>query len=64
MFNAFDKDGDGRISTSEILESLGSEVSPKTLQVAKRIIADLDKDGDGFLDPEEFIQKFVKKQCS
>lgn len=61
MFNSFDKDGDGRISTSELLESLGSEVNEKSLKVAQKLIGELDKDGDGFLDPQEFAQKFSKQ---
>jgi len=64
MFNSFDKDGDGRISTSEILESLGTAVDKRSLDVAKKLIAELDRDGDGYLNPEEFAQKFARKQCS
>lgn len=54
MFNKFDANGDGKISLSElssILNALGSETSPDEVQ---RIMTEIDTDGDGFIDFDEF----------
>jgi calcium-binding protein CML len=55
VFTAFDKDGDGKVSASELwcgLEStLGEDVSEED---AAAILAAADADGDGLLNQEEF----------
>ncbi|KAJ0042882.1 hypothetical protein Pint_18616 [Pistacia integerrima] len=54
VFNKFDKNGDGRISTDElkdILRALGSKTSPEEVQ---RVMQEIDKDGDGYIDFDEF----------
>ncbi|KAJ0099206.1 calcium-binding protein CML24-like [Pistacia vera] len=56
VFNKFDKNGDGRISTDElkdILRALGSKTSPEEVQ---RVMQEIDKDGDGYIDFDEFVE--------
>ncbi|KAL9244192.1 hypothetical protein vseg_017994 [Gypsophila vaccaria] len=55
VFNKFDVNGDGKISSTElgsILSSLGQEVSEEELDV---MMKEVDTDGDGFIDLNEFI---------
>lgn len=54
-FQMFDKDGDNRISASEleaVLVSLGEK--GHTMEECKQMIESVDKDGDGFVDFQEF----------
>ncbi|PIA24941.1 hypothetical protein AQUCO_14200012v1 [Aquilegia coerulea] len=54
IFNRFDSNGDGKISSSElasVLEALGSDSSQEEL---KRMMSEIDLDGDGFIDLKEF----------
>ena len=55
VFAAFDRDGDGKVSVSELrcglASTLGEDVSEDD---AAAIIAAVDADGDGLLDQEEF----------
>lgn len=56
IFDKFDKNGDGKISSSElkdILHSLGSMTSPDEV---KRIMSEIDKDGDGVISLDEFAE--------
>lgn len=53
IFKRFDANGDGKISSSELgetLKTLGS-VTPEEIQ---RMMAEIDTDGDGFISYEEF----------
>ncbi|KAI9286661.1 hypothetical protein BC943DRAFT_321138 [Umbelopsis sp. AD052] len=54
-FKAFDKDGNGYISASELksmMRSLGDRVSDEDVQ---KIIADVDANGDGMVSYEEYL---------
>ena len=56
IFNKFDKNGDGKISCDElkdILKALGSDTSGDEVI---RIMAEIDTDGDGFIDLNEFAE--------
>ncbi|PKA66995.1 putative calcium-binding protein CML10 [Apostasia shenzhenica] len=61
VFQKFDSNGDGRISSSElgaIFESLGQEVTEEELE---RMIREADADGDGFISLEEFVDLNTNK---
>ncbi|KAL5570813.1 hypothetical protein UlMin_023610 [Ulmus minor] len=56
IFNKFDKNGDGKISSGElkdVLLDLGSDTSSDEV---KRIMSEIDKDGDGYIDLQEFAE--------
>lgn len=56
VFKKFDANGDGRISASELqslLKNLGSETTPEEVS---RMMTEMDKDGDGFIDLKEFAE--------
>ena len=63
VFKALDLDSNGKISADELKTAMNS-VS-KTIKVSKskclQLIKDADKDGDGEIDFEEFIQLFQSK---
>merc|ERR1712071_88932 len=55
IFNLFDVDGDGSITCQElgvVLRSMGQNPSDKEL---KEMIKDMDEDGSGTVDYEEFV---------
>uniref|UniRef100_A0A6N2LQA8 EF-hand domain-containing protein n=1 Tax=Salix viminalis TaxID=40686 RepID=A0A6N2LQA8_SALVM len=55
VFNKFDKNGDGKISCSEVVDNLselGTKVSPAEVEL---IMKEFDKDGDGYIDLDEFV---------
>ena len=55
VFDFFDKDGNEAISTDEIgsvLKTLGLEIADQELE---DIMADLDENGDGIMDFDEFV---------
>ncbi|RVW17390.1 Calcium-binding allergen Ole e 8 [Vitis vinifera] len=54
VFNRFDANGDGKISSSElanVLRALGSESSPEEMS---RVMKEIDTDDDGCINLEEF----------
>jgi calmodulin len=60
-FEFFDKDSDGQINTNElnvIMKSLGQSVNEKQLE---EIINEIDADGSGSMDFNEFIFLIIKK---
>ncbi|CAK7324899.1 unnamed protein product [Dovyalis caffra] len=55
IFNKFDKNGDGKISCSEVVDNL-SELGTKISQAeVESIMQEFDKDGDGYIDLDEFV---------
>ncbi|XP_057500381.1 polcalcin Bet v 4 [Actinidia eriantha] len=55
IFKRFDANGDGKISASELgdaLKTLGSVTGDEI----KRMMAEIDTDGDGFISFQEFIE--------
>ncbi|KAL5699166.1 hypothetical protein ACHQM5_030106 [Ranunculus cassubicifolius] len=56
VFNKFDVNGDGKISHSELGSILGSLGHPTTEDELKKMIQEVDSDGDGFIDLNEFIE--------
>ncbi|KMT18657.1 hypothetical protein BVRB_2g027860 [Beta vulgaris subsp. vulgaris] len=56
IFSKFDANGDGKISATELkslLQALGSETSTEEV---KKMMEEMDKDGDGFVDLLEFSE--------
>lgn len=59
-FSIFDKDGDGRITASElkkVLSELGIKLSKDDI---KNMIQELDKDGNGTIEYSEFVQMMTQ----
>ncbi|KAL3653254.1 Calmodulin-like protein 3 [Castilleja foliolosa] len=59
VFSMFDRNGDGKISRSELsesLEKLGIHIPEKEL---KQMIEKIDVNGDGFVDVDEFGELYV-----
>ncbi len=60
-FNLFDTDGSGTIDPKELkaaMQSLGFEAKNQTIY---QMIADIDKDGNGSIDFEEFLDMMTAK---
>mmetsp|Transcript_21379 Transcript_21379/g.19450 ORF Transcript_21379/g.19450 Transcript_21379/m.19450 type:complete len:171 (-) Transcript_21379:22-534(-) len=60
-FNLFDTDGSGTIDPKELkaaMQSLGFEAKNQTIY---QMIADIDKDGDGSIDFDEFLDMMTAK---
>jgi hypothetical protein len=63
-FNLFDTDGSGTIDPKELkaaMQSLGFEAKNQTIY---QMIADIDKDGNGAIDFDEFLDMMTAKMVS
>lgn len=58
IFKKFDANGDGKISSSELGESLKA-LGSVTAEEVKTMMEEIDTDGDGFISYEEF-ENFAK----
>ncbi|KAH0449289.1 hypothetical protein IEQ34_023089 [Dendrobium chrysotoxum] len=57
VFRYFDKDGDGKISASELCSSMGSSFNEQLLQAELiELVESSDSDGDGKLGYEDFLR--------
>ena len=54
IFNKFDKNGDGKISCSELKEMLGALGSKTSSEEVRRMMEEIDQNGDGYIDIKEF----------
>lgn len=54
IFNKFDKNGDGKISCDEIKDMMAALGSQTTSEEVSRMMAELDRNGDGYVDLKEF----------
>ena len=61
-FSMFDKDGNGVISPEELQDVLHSIGADPTIVQVRRLIADVDVDGDGALSPPEFVAFMASMQ--
>ncbi|KAJ8761217.1 hypothetical protein K2173_001273 [Erythroxylum novogranatense] len=55
MFDKFDRNGDGKISCSELVDSLGELGTKMSSEEAQCMMKEYDKDGDGHIDLDEFV---------
>ncbi|KAF2317872.1 hypothetical protein GH714_041191 [Hevea brasiliensis] len=55
IFNKFDKNGDGKISSSEVIDSLGELGTKISTEEVQCMMQEFDKDGDGHIDLDEFV---------
>ena len=60
-FDMFDKDGSGTISVPEIVKIMKNFGYPIKKSEAQQMIADIDDNGDGELDFEEFVTLMEKQ---
>ena len=55
-FSVFDLDGDGKVTESELLQTLGKTNVGLTPEKIKELVAEVDVDGDGELELSEFVE--------
>ncbi|XP_057441991.1 probable calcium-binding protein CML23 [Lotus japonicus] len=56
IFNKFDKNGDGKISCTELKEMLCALGTKTSSEEVKRMMAEIDQNGDGYIDLKEFAE--------
>ncbi|XP_057433654.1 calcium-binding protein CML24-like [Lotus japonicus] len=54
IFKKFDRNGDGKISCSELKDLMAALGSKTTAEEVRRMMAELDRNGDGHIDLKEF----------
>lgn len=59
LFKALDKDGDGRLTTSELIEGYAKAGYNYKKEEIEQIIHSIDKDNNGYIELEEFISASV-----
>jgi calcium-binding protein CML len=60
VFRRFDVNGDGKISSSELGSILGNLGHPATEEELDKMIKEVDADGDGHIDLQEFVELNTK----
>lgn len=60
VFEKFDVNHDGKISSSELGSIMASLGQPATEEDLKKMLVEVDSDGDGFLDFDEFVELNTK----
>jgi Ca2+-binding protein (EF-Hand superfamily) len=60
-FDFFDKNKDGRISYKELAEIISSLGDPVSERDVRECILEVDLNGDGYVDFEEFVNMMTKK---
>ncbi|XP_062154894.1 probable calcium-binding protein CML25 [Alnus glutinosa] len=60
VFRRFDVNGDGKISSSELGSIMGSLGHPATEEELDKMIKEVDADGDGHIDLQEFVELNTK----
>ncbi|OMJ80260.1 hypothetical protein SteCoe_19518 [Stentor coeruleus] len=62
-FKKIDKDGDGKISTEELLQAYkGMMKNEEALEEVQKIMATVDLNGSGYIDYSEFVTASLKKE--
>ncbi|XP_069131579.1 calmodulin-2-like [Argopecten irradians] len=61
-FALFDKDGNGHISTNELMAVMQSLGQNPTTDEVKEMIAEVDKNGNGTVEFEEFCKMMIRKE--
>ena len=60
-FSVFDLDGDGKVTEAELMQTLGKANVGLTEEKIKQLVAEVDVDGDGELELNEFVEYILGK---